>query len=137
MDEFGRAALDSAGEISSGKIGKLRSTFSGGSASFQGVHNFRVGERQTIGSLKDNAQVMPDGSFIETVFERLASIVSHPPRKGIVVTKRVKSLRPRPKRMHIRNDGWTYPVNIEAARFCDLAIMRDRKQLPFFEDLGK
>ena len=136
VDMFGKASLEAAGEVSEGKLGKLRIKSSGDTSEFNAVHQYRIGSKRVRGGIKHGAVDVGDDQFIETVFERLAQIISRPPRNGVMISQRARLNRPTPKRVVVGEDGWTKPVSVQADLLHDLWRMRDRYHPPELQELG-
>ncbi len=90
-NEDGFRALESAGEIEPGTLGKLVIEAAGRTGEIRSVHQYRVGRKSRFGSRKKSATLNPDGSISETQFQSLGSIVKQPPQGGVLVWNRSRT----------------------------------------------
>jgi DNA polymerase elongation subunit (family B) len=105
--------LDAKGYLRDNVLGKLREKASCETATFEALHHYKIGNRETNGSRKKSGKVNPDGSVTEIQFETLEAALKRQPDGSVHVRPVVKRYAKEYLRGYIQPDGWTLPLTIE------------------------
>lgn len=109
---IGVVNLDAAGMVSDNTLGKLRKIGVYETAEYRGIKDYTVGDSHVISGVKVSAEQLSKGIFRQPQFQKLASILSGSPPRGVrvdmVTIDRSVGLRTG----HILTDGTVEPITL-------------------------
>lgn len=108
--------LVAAGEVDADQLGSLRLVETAEEGEYWGPNHYRLGSKVCLPGIARNAQLQPDGSYLQPEFQRLDSIIATEPLPGVQVRPINKKLTFPPVRGTVGPDGWVRPVVLGAEK---------------------
>lgn len=113
VTEVGREALEAAGEIKQGQLGKLKEVDQGDKITIYSAYDYSYGDDEVISGVKISGVKVSDTRYVETQESTLPLILTGDPAVGVRLYEVLKTIKRKDPPGRIGSDGWISPPVLE------------------------